>query len=56
MDIYQIIEALHQTGLFPDFDGWVNFLLFMIIAAGFLIIVVGSKKYRHLLDAISKYF
>jgi len=58
MDIHYIIEALHQTGLFPDYDGWINFILFMIIAFGFIFIVLGSKKYKHLLDKIldSDYF
>jgi hypothetical protein len=58
MDIHYIVEALHQTGLFPDFDGFINFILFMIIVGGFMVIVLGSKKYRHLLDKImdSDYF
>ena len=56
MDLHYVIEALHQTGLFPEFDGWINFLLFMIIAAGFFLIVLTSKKYRHLLEKLSDYF
>jgi hypothetical protein len=56
MDIHYIIDALHQTGFFPDFDGWVNFLLFLILAAGFFVIVLGSKKYRHLLEKLNDYF
>lgn len=52
MDVYYMIEVLHQTGFFPDFDGWINFILFMIIAFGFIVIVLMSKKYKHLLDKI----
>jgi hypothetical protein len=56
MDIHFIVEVLHQTGYFPDFDGWVNTILFLIIACGFAFIVVGSKKYSYLFDSIEKYF
>ena len=54
--LHHVIDTLHQTGFFPDFDGWVNFILFMIIAAAFFVIVLASKKYRHLLERLDDYF
>ena len=49
-------EVLEQTGLFPDKDGMINFLLFLIILIGFLVLVLNSKKYADLWEKIEKYF
>lgn len=56
MDAHYIIDALHNTGYFPDFDGVVNLTIFGILFVGFFSIVVRSKKYRYLLHSIEKYF
>lgn len=49
-------DMLHQTGIFPDCDGTINAILFLIIAAVFIAVVVGSKKYSYLFKSIERFF
>lgn len=56
IDIDIVFEALYQSGLLPQKDILINILLFTIIVIGFIIIVMGSKKYSYLMDSIEKYF
>ena len=49
-----------QYELLPDADGCINFILFIVLFAGFASIVLGSKKYEYLvdyfIDRFGKYF
>lgn len=56
MDLNMLCEALQQTGLFPDCDGTINAILFLIISAVFIAVVVGSKKYSYLFKSIERFF
>jgi hypothetical protein len=42
--------------LLPDTDGCINALIFFILFIGFAFLVLGSKKYSHLMEYFEKKF
>lgn len=56
MDAKVIYEMMDLAGLVPSADDVITFAFYFTLSMGFVFIVLGSEKYRHLFQYIEKYF